>query len=80
MYYFQITDKNKENPIGVYAADWLYEGSYDSDAYNIWEQGKRGGVKILKRNGWILEGKYITKDTNLMKEFMWVKLQAKIIT
>jgi hypothetical protein len=40
----------------------------------VWKQGPYGGVKIIKdRSG--LYG-YVTNNEEMMKKFMWVKLQA----
>lgn len=43
----------------------------------VWRQGPKGGVKIIKdRQVWPSPG-YVTTNEKLMKEFMWVKLQAQ---
>lgn len=46
----------------------------------VWVQGPRGGVKIVKnkRDMTNVYG-YVTKNEQLMKEFMWVKLQAQSV-
>lgn len=41
----------------------------------VWRQGPRGGVKIIKDRQMSLG--YITTNEELMKEFVWVKLQAQ---
>ena len=46
------------------------------DSDRIWRQGPKGGVRIIKENEYIYGEKYVTKNENAMKEFMWVKLQA----
>ena len=43
----------------------------------IWRQGPKGGVKIIKDRTEQAPSTYITKNKEFMKEFMWVKLQAK---
>ena len=43
----------------------------------IWRQGPRGGVKITKSRDEFCKSQYITKNEELMKKFMWVKLQAQ---
>ena len=45
---------------------------------SVWYQGPRGGVKRIdfKHNDESV-CQYVTKDNKLMKEFMWVKLQAQ---
>ena len=42
----------------------------------VWVQGSRGGVKIIKDRTSNIYG-YVTKNEELMKEFMWVKLKAQ---
>ena len=45
----------------------------------VWCQGPRGGVKIIKDRLTYPGGMYgyITKDDKAMKEFVWVKLRAR---
>lgn len=43
----------------------------------VWRQGPRGGVKITKDINEFATFKYVTKDEKIMKQFMWVKLQAQ---
>ena len=47
-----------------------------SYSHRVWVQGPRGGVKILKDRIDNVFG-YVTKNEELMKEFMWVKLKAQ---
>lgn len=42
----------------------------------VWVQGPRGGVKIIKDREGANYG-YVTKNEELMKQFMWVKLKAQ---
>ena len=44
----------------------------------VWVQGPRGGVKIIKDRMGNIFG-YVTKNEELMKQFMWVKLQAQTL-
>jgi len=44
----------------------------------VWWQGPKGGVKVIK-DKYFLHQEYITKNEELMKEFMWVKLQSQSI-
>jgi hypothetical protein len=52
-------------------------------AARVWRQGARGGVKIVKENLHYYDNvesygeKYVTRDEEVMKKFMWVKLQAQ---
>ena len=43
----------------------------------VWRQGPKGGVKIVKDRNAPASSQYVTKDEKIMKEFMWVKLQAQ---
>lgn len=44
----------------------------------VWMQGPKGGVKIVKdRQLDINKYGYVTKDEEVMKRFMWIKLKAK---
>lgn len=43
----------------------------------IWRQGPKGGVKIVKNRSAYCTSQYVTTDEKIMKEFMWVKLQAQ---
>jgi hypothetical protein len=47
----------------------------------VWVQGPRGGVKIIKDRLTYPSGVYgyVTKNKELMKEFMWVKLKAQTL-
>lgn len=43
----------------------------------VWRQGPKGGVKIVKDRNEHAPSQYVTKDEKIMKQFIWVKLQAK---
>ena len=47
-----------------------------SYSHRVWSQGPRGGVKIIKDRIGNDYG-YVTKNDELMKQFMWVKLKAQ---
>ena len=46
------------------------------ESEKIWYEGPRGGIRLIKENS-IYQYKYITRDEQLIKEFFWIKLQAK---
>lgn len=47
-------------------------------SHKVWRQGPKGGVKIVKdKENWAHNIGYVTKNEKIMKEFMWVKLQAQ---
>jgi hypothetical protein len=87
-YYFELL-KDRGDGIdswkaGVYSspgymAAWQSRLSYNSD--RIWCQGPRGGVKIVKDRITYPGGMYgyITNNKTAMKEFTWVKLQARAL-
>ena len=80
-YYCEITDENWEFPAGVVSITFRREymtklARMISYSDKVWYQGPRGGVKIIKDTVGIEYG-YITTNNELMKQFMWVKLQAQ---
>ncbi len=49
-----------------------------SYSHRVWVQGPKGGVKMLKDRVGYTYG-YVTKNEELMKEFMWVKLKSQTL-
>ena len=88
IYYFEI-DEDTHDGInrwskGVYASEGYTGGYFVGWKYavwaskRVWRQGPKGGVKIVKGRG--QHGyAYVTKDEEMMKKFMWVKLKAQTI-
>ena len=88
IYYFELL-KNRNDGINSWEAGTYYSKGYMGAWYGgqsrlvrnsdrVWCQGPRGGVKIVKdRIQLACEYGYVTKNENLMKEFMWIKLKAK---
>ena len=87
-YYFEIssdyTDGIDTWKKGVYSAEGYMDAYYGWQtrtmhvSTRIWRQGPKGGVKIVKGRG--LSGyRYVTKDEEMMKKFIWVKLSARPI-
>jgi len=88
-YYFEI-DEDTHDGInrwskGVYASEG-YTGGYFVGwqtralwaSKRVWRQGPKGGIKIVKGRG--QHGyAYVTKDEEMMKKFMWLKLSAQPI-
>lgn len=84
-YYYElpayIDEETWEFKSGVYAVPFVENRTtkmYRMFSYSdrVWTQGPRGGVKIVKDDRNNMYG-YVTKDEEIMKEFMWVKLQAQ---
>ena len=44
----------------------------------VWRQGPQGGVKIIKNRDTGSRG-YVTTNEDQMKEFVWIKLQARAV-
>ena len=83
-YYFEIRDSVRAITPGVYSCrvDIRRFSHYQIEHYQlsdrVWQQGPRGGVKIVKERGWGLYPMgYITTNPKWMKKFTWVKLQAQ---
>lgn len=87
-YYCEVKNRIREYPEGVYkvATDNRSMGPWfpvlnrlTTLSDRVWKQGPRGGVKIVKHrwhNGMWPIG-YITTNEKYMREFAWIKLQAK---
>ena len=43
----------------------------------VWVQGPKGGVQLRPENS--ISYRYVTTNDELMKQFMWVKLQAQTL-
>ena len=89
IYYCEITKSRQDVNAGVYkvVADSSPNGTWYprlnrlvTVSERVWKQGPRGGVKVIKEPflGSNYYGhKYQTTNPRAMKEFAWVKLQAK---
>jgi hypothetical protein len=45
----------------------------------VWYQGPRGGVQLIKGAYWNYWATYLRRDSEKMKQFTWVKLQARAL-
>ena len=43
----------------------------------VWVQGPRGGVRLIKHAYWDHWATYLRRDSEKMKQFLWVKLRAR---
>ena len=43
----------------------------------VWVQGPRGGVQLIKGTYWDHWATYLRRDSEKMKQFTWVKLRAR---
>jgi hypothetical protein len=85
-YYFELLN-NRSDGINSWKAGTYYSKGYMGAWYGgqsrlsyacdrIWCQGPQGGVKIVKDRMNGVYG-YVTKNEQVIKEFMWIKLKAK---
>ena len=87
MYYFELqparTDYIDSWKAGVYSAVGYvggYVGWQNRLAHNsvrVWYQGPRGGVQLVKHDYWDYWATYLRRDSEKMKQFVWVKLRAR---
>lgn len=89
-YYCEVKSRIREYPRGVYkvVADkgidhmWfpvLNRLTTVSD--RVWKQGPKGGVKLVKTPWWEdWPMGYLTTNEKYMKEFFWIKMQAKSLS
>ena len=47
------------------------------ESNQVWYQGPRGGVQLIKNAYWNYQVTYLRRDSEQMKQFMWVKLKAR---
>ena len=45
----------------------------------VWYQGPRGGVQLIKGAYWNYWATYLRQDSEKMKQFVWVKLRARAL-
>jgi len=85
-YYCEVNDRIREYPAGVYKVIANGMGAWFpvlnrliTVSDRVWQQGPKGGVRIIKSRDWLYPMGYVTTDEKYMKEFSWVKLRAKLI-
>jgi len=49
------------------------------ESEQVWCQGPRGGVQLIKGTYWDYWATYLRRDSEKMKQFIWVKLQARAL-
>ena len=47
------------------------------ESNQVWYQGPRGGVQLIKGEYWDYWATYVRRDSEKMKQFLWVKLRAR---
>ena len=43
----------------------------------VWCQGPRGGVQLVKGTYWDYWATYLRRDSEKMKQFLWIKLRVQ---
>ena len=81
-YYCRVTYDRADIGPGMYSfrverSNTLGYNRLITIADKVWRQGPKGGVKIIKERHKWASSQYVTTDEKIMKEFMWVKLQAQ---
>lgn len=82
-YYCEVKVSNPGLAQGIYTFGTDDQNFHTRDYYiirnshNVWRQGPRGGVKVIKDYGVYYPIGYITTNDEHMKKFMWIKMQAK---
>lgn len=90
VYYCEVTKSRDDYGPGVYSV--VTDGSNRlwyptlnrllTLSERVWQQGPRGGVRILKEKFWSVKHYgygYITSNPEAMREFAWLKLRAKAV-
>ena len=49
------------------------------ESEQVWCQGPRGGVQLIRGAYWDYWATYLRQDSEKMKQFIWVKLQARAL-
>ena len=86
-YYFEVS-KDYTDYIDTYAAGVYSAAGYMGAWYGgqsrlamnsdrVWCQGPRGGVQLIKGAYWNYWATYLRRDSEKMKQFVWVKLRAR---
>ena len=59
--------------------NWHHQPRLIRESEQVWWQGPRGGVKMVKGDYWDRWATYLRRDSEKMKQFAWVKLQARAL-
>jgi hypothetical protein len=57
--------------------NWHNQPRLIRESEQVWLQGPRGGVKLVKGAYWDHWATYLRRDSEKMKQFVWVKLRAR---
>ena len=61
---------------------WYHQPRLIRESEQVWYQGPRGGVKLVKDSNEPLpwhSASYLRQDSEKMKQFAWIKLRAKAL-
>ncbi len=56
---------------------WFHQPRIIRESEQVWYQGPRGGVKLIKGDYWNYWATYLRWDSEKMKQFAWIKLRAR---
>lgn len=62
--------------------NWYHQPRLIRESEQVWYQGPRGGVKLVKGSKiepWNAWSTYLRRDSEKMKQFAWVKLRARAL-
>ena len=68
--------KLRWHPVYPLEKNWYYQPRLIRESEQVWCQGPRGGVQLIKGAYWNYWATYLRQDSEKMKQFVWVKLQA----
>jgi len=73
--------KLRWHPVYPLERNWYHQPRLIRESEQVWYQGPRGGVKLVKDSSeslpWNAWAPYLRQDSEKMKQFVWVKLQAR---
>jgi hypothetical protein len=68
---------------GSLERNWYHQPRLIRESEQVWCQGPRGGVKLVKDSSqplpWTVWAPYLRRDSEKMKQFVWVKLRARAL-
>ena len=74
--------KLRWHPVYRLERNWYHQPRLIRESEQVWYQGPRGGVKLVKGSKiepWNAWSTYLRRDSEKMKQFAWVKLQARAL-
>ena len=73
--------KLRWHPVYPLERNWYHQPRLIRESEQVWYQGPRGGVKLVKDSSeslpWNYWACYLRQDSEKIKQFAWIKLRAK---